>query len=174
MPNYVLDFGPSASGIPTFTVWRDLDDEIDIAAQAPTLGTLTSGFIVFEYSGIPVVQFRAVLGDQYVPGVIDTRDRYPFGEGSVRVDHDFGGADNLQIREIDTDEPVDGAFIYVYLKEDYDLGRLAKDTYLQAWTITRQDGRWQNPVYLDPGSYTLLVVKQGARPVTREITVTKI
>lgn len=171
MPNYALDFGPLASGIPSFTVWRDLETGLS-ASGLPTLSALVSGYTSFSYSGQQVVQFRAELNTLWVAGVIDPRAALPSGEGPIKVDHNYGSADALRILETDTLQPVADAFIYVYATSDFNAGNIDRDKYLIAWTVTKDDGRWRSPVYLDAGSYTLFILKSGAKsPVTQQITI---
>lgn len=171
MPKFALDFGPEASGIPSFTVWRNLDTGEDLLSAAPTLDPLVSGYTTFEISGSTTIQFRAELSGTWVPGVIDPRDAFPSGSGPQSVDHDFGGTDNLRILEKDTLQPIQGAIIYVYLTSDFEAGNLDRQQYLIGWTTTDTQGRWQNPIYLDSGSYTLFIQKGGATAVTKQITV---
>lgn len=171
MPNYALDFGPAASGVPQFTVFRDVTTGTDHLSAAPTLSGLTSGYVDFTWSSGIHIHFRAELGSQFIVGELDQIDRLPTGEGSIRVDHDYGGADNLQICDEDTLAPVDNAFVYIYRTVDFQANRTDKSIYLQAWTITNQNGRWITPAYLDPDEYTILVIKSRAKPKTRNITV---
>lgn len=171
MPKFTLDFGPDASGIPSFTVWRNIDTGGNPVESAPTLDPLVSGYTTFTVSGSETIQFRAELGETWVPGVIDPRASFPSGSGPQAVDHDYGGADNLRVLEKDTLQPIQGALIYVYLTSDFQAGNLDRQQYLIGWTITNVQGRWQTPIYLDPGDYTLFIQKGGATAVTKEITV---
>ena len=77
MPRYVLDFGPTASGIPVFTLWNNLDTGDSLLEQAPTLSGLVSGVVGFAYSGLLPIQFRAELGGVYIADDIDPDDPEP-------------------------------------------------------------------------------------------------
>lgn len=93
-----------------------------------------------------------------------------YGIGPTVVDHNYGGIDNL--RYIKNGVGVDNACIYCYLKSDFDAGRL-DNQYIVARTTTRVDGRWERPMMLDPGEYTLMFFKQGITgPDTVSINVT--
>jgi len=95
----------------------------------------------------------------------------PTGLGAVAVDHNFGGTDVL--RYVDGDgNGIDNADIWIYLKSDYDAGNVSSN-YVKAKTNTDVNGRWANPVNLDPAIYTVYFYKQGEYgPNTQEITVT--
>lgn len=180
MAKHTLDWGPNITGKPIFTVFRDPISSVDYLAlgQEPDLPALTtSGYADFTWtSGGVGIHFRAQIsgniGAGLITGAIDPLQHLPLGDGSVRVDHDYNGTDNYRILDEDTSDPVDNAFIWLYLSEDYNNNRTAKNTYLRAWTVTRMDGRWNESVYLDPGSYTILVTKARAKPKTVSLTVT--
>lgn len=173
---FTLDFGPEASGLPAFTVFRNPGGTDYVqTGEAPTLTALTSGFIDFQWSGVQV-HFRAELtqgaNTTYVAGEINQLNRLPLGDGSIYVDHDYGSTDALRILNDDPPyDPIDNAFIYFFLKEDWDASRRNKDRHLQAWTTTKNDGRFLQGVYLDPNTYTILVIKARAIPQTQELVV---
>jgi len=93
-----------------------------------------------------------------------------FGDGSVSVDNNYGGTDNL--RAVDGGGfGVDNVIIKAFLTSDYDAGNQS-DAHVQAKTSTKADGRLKNPMALDPGAYTLLYHKQGIYgPTTKLLTV---
>lgn len=166
MSRYVLDFGPQASGIPLFTQWNNLDTGDSHIVEAPILSGLVSGIVGFEFSGIYPVQFRAELNSVYIADSIDPKDKLPIGDGTVFIDHNYGGEDKYRVLEIDTGLPVPGAFIYFYFTDDYASGKLDRNKFVKAWSRTMSDGRWQYGIYLDPGNYTMLVVAPGSIPKT--------
>lgn len=173
MGNYVLDFGPAVSGTPTFTVFTDVSDSTDYLVDAPTLDPLTSGWVQFTWSSGINVHFRAEINDSnWIAGTLSNVDILPVGDGSVRIDHNYGGTDNLRVLSLDTGLPLDNAFIALYLKVDYDAGRTERSLYAKGWTYSKNDGRWEYPLYLDAGTYTVLVTKAGTIPGTSEITIT--
>lgn len=179
MAKHTLDWGPLASGVPQFTVFRDPINSVDYLAlgQEPTLpASLTSGYADFTWtSGGVGIHFRAEVSGQVGLGVIadeiDGLQHLPLGDGTVRVDHDYFGTDNFRVLDEDTNDPIDNAFIWIYLREDFNAGRTNKNRYLKAWTVTRMDGRWNESIYLDPGMYTLLVTKARANPKTKTLQV---
>jgi hypothetical protein len=87
------------------------------------------------------------------------------GDGTVRVDHDTGGSDNLRL--------VDGlgvgvadALVDAYLASEYDAGT----THSHAQVTTDADGRWVEPMWLLPGAY-VFAYRSGARSVTKRASV---
>jgi hypothetical protein len=92
------------------------------------------------------------------------------GSGSVLVDHDYGGTDELAYKTSGGD-PIAGATVEIFLTSDYDGGNRTSE-YRQGRTITDINGRWSQPVYLDPESYTVVFYKVGFYgPDVQEITV---
>lgn len=90
-------------------------------------------------------------------------------EGMVKIDHNFGGQDNLAYKT-ETGSGVFGADIRLFRKRDWDAGnRSARFVYARA--TTDKDGRWTAPVTVPPGEYVVVVGKPGAYgPNTCEIT----
>jgi hypothetical protein len=89
-----------------------------------------------------------------------------YGDGDTTVDHNTGGADNL--RYVAAGVGVDQAAVRAYLKSDYDAGVYAE----RGRTVTRPDGRWARPLYLDAGlTYTVTFSKPGVYEVsTKDVT----
>lgn len=82
------------------------------------------------------------------------------GSGAVVVDHNYGGVDNLTVRTPDG-AGVGGATVLAYLAADYAAGNRTPP-FVKGSATTDSLGHWSCPLMLDPGSYTLLVYKQGA------------
>lgn len=82
------------------------------------------------------------------------------GDGSVQVDHNYGGPDALAYRT-NSGLGIDNATVRVFLKTDFDAGNVTL-RYRIAETTTDINGRWVNPLYLDPSVYTLVFFKQQA------------
>ena len=101
---------------------------------------------------------------------IVSHNPFDAGTGSVVVDHDYGGADELAY-ETEGDVGIDNAVVRAYLKSDYDAGSTGSE-YIKATTTTDVNGRWTKQMNLDPETYTLYYFKQGAYgPDTQEVTV---
>lgn len=85
------------------------------------------------------------------------------GSGTIPVDHNTGGPDAL--RYVDGQNAgVAGATVRAYAKADYDAGAYVE----RGRTVTKADGRWVAPVYLDPGvAYTLTFAKPGVYQTSR-------
>jgi hypothetical protein len=159
--NYALDFGPTASGVPYFQLFKNINTDEDLLSVAPALDTMGSGITGFAWSSGVAVQFRAMISGNdfdYIPGVVDQTDGTPgIGEGSVRVDHNYGGTDSYQLLDTDTSSPLDNAYIYAYTAYDYDNGNYVRPEAIRGVTWTNVEGRWVNALWLDPGDYRLVI-----------------
>lgn len=80
------------------------------------------------------------------------------GGGSVPVNHDYGGTDNLAYKTADG-VPIDNAEIRIYLQSDYDAGHFGNE-YIKGSTTTDVNGRWLNVIMLDPGDYVVFAFRQ--------------
>ena len=85
---------------------------------------------------------------------------FELGDGSIIVDHNFGGSDNLRVLNSSTSQPIDNVLITAFLKSDFDAGNTG-NVYIKAQSRTTVDGRWESPMNLDPETYTLLFSKQS-------------
>jgi hypothetical protein len=100
-----------------------------------------------------------------VDAVISLHDITPLrndeiaGSGVVSVDHNYGGTDALTVQTTGG-RRIDNATVLVFRQADYASGRRQAE-FAVAQTTTDVDGHWAAPVFLDPGSYTLFVFKQG-------------
>lgn len=92
------------------------------------------------------------------------------GEGTVSIDHNFGGTDNYRITSNGT--PLSDVHIRVFVKTDHDAGLVANQ-YVVGQSRTQTDGRWVSVIRLDPGTYVLEFSKPGSFTTdTDDITVT--
>lgn len=85
------------------------------------------------------------------------------GDGSVTVTHDTGGADNLAWKN-SLGQGVNDAQVRAYLKSDWDAGN-SSALFIQATAQTDVNGRWVEPMFLDPETYTFVFEKQGVYQV---------
>jgi len=77
----------------------------------------------------------------------------------IPIDHDYGGEDALQA-VAPGGAPISALTIYVYKKVDFDGGN---KTLPVGITETDAQGRWKNPVYVEPGlDYVLVYEKTQA------------
>ena len=94
------------------------------------------------------------------------------GIGSILIDHNYGGTDNLRYVTPGGNGIANG-IIKAYLKEDYEAGRISEG-YIKGETMTASDGRWRKPLALDPNTYILVFYKPGEYGITAvEVTVTE-
>lgn len=75
------------------------------------------------------------------------------GSGSIAVNHNTHGADALRY-VTSGNVGIAGATIWAYAATDYAAGNLGP-AFVQAATTTGPDGRWQAPLMLDAGNWTL-------------------
>lgn len=94
------------------------------------------------------------------------------GCGDVIVDHDYSGLDAL-IYTTSAGCPVEGATVYLFTKEAFDVHGVEINRNLAAGkTHTRVNGRWLQSLKLSAGDYVILYEKAGEYgPDTHEITV---
>lgn len=95
------------------------------------------------------------------------------GCGSVPVDQDYGGDDELAYT-LANGCGVVGADVYIFRKTVFDAGGIGISRNLAvANTTTRVNGRWTRSIKLDPGEYVILFEKPGEYgPDIKSLTVT--
>lgn len=92
------------------------------------------------------------------------------GDGSVSVNHNYGGADNMTVKD-GNGVAIDNVQIRAYLQSDYNAGNRAQ-AYLKGRTQTDVNGQWEQVIRLDPADYTVEFSKQGDYETnTKEVTV---
>lgn len=92
------------------------------------------------------------------------------GSGSVMVDHNYGGTDNLRY-ETSLGVGIGDAMIRCYHLGDFRSNRRGRE-YIVAEIRTVTTGRWSTPMMLDPGQYVLVFYKRDAYgPDVRQLTV---
>lgn len=90
--------------------------------------------------------------------------------GSILVDTDYGGVDNLRYTGLQGTGVAD-ADVRAYLKTDYDQGELGA-TYIKSSTRTDTNGRLSSPLVLSPGyHYSIVYVVPGRVGDVKEIFV---
>lgn len=95
------------------------------------------------------------------------------GCGSVPVDQDYGGLDELAYT-LASGCGVVGADVYVFKKSVFDANGINVNRALAVGqTTTRVNGRWTRSIKLDAGDYVVLFEKPGEYgPDTKDLTVT--
>lgn len=81
------------------------------------------------------------------------------GDGSVLVNHNFGGVDNLIVKN-NLGVPIDNVIITAFLKSDFDAGNTGTID-IVGQTRTNVLGRWSSPLRLDSATYIIIFAKQG-------------
>lgn len=137
---------------------RWLVHDIQIAAAirgVPLVYTVKMGLVPFSSPiyGIEVGGEPAVRPGPTLPKI---------GCGTIVVDHNFGGLDNLTYRDA-TGYSVVGADVYIFTKDVFDAAHpdYPDRSLAVARTTTRVNGRWNDAVQLDPGDYAVLYEKPG-------------
>ena len=185
---------------PDYQVFKEADDTVQASGSMTKRGDATSvalyrgtfatttfsagQYFIHLYATVDsetpeaVINFQLVSADQSVDDtfteiqvISDNVSNLGLiqGTGSVSVDHDFGGTDNLRTMAGGT--PIARVSIRAFSASDYNTGKRA-NAYIVGQGITKTDGRWLNPIRLDPGSYVLEFAKTGAyRTTTATITV---
>lgn len=132
--------------------------EATVAGQTPK-ASITFQLVREDQSVEETFQEIQLIGQQ-VPSI---------GEGSISVDHNFGGADAYRV--VANGTPLADVEIRIFVKSDYDAGRKSNQ-YIVGQTRTLTDGRWAAIIRLDPAVYTLEFSKTGSyRTTTADITV---
>jgi len=120
------------------------------------------------------ITFQLVGADQSVEETFqeiqDIGDQIPsIGDGSVSVDHNYGGTDTYRV--VTDGTPLADVDVRAFTASDYAAGRKTSQ-YIVGQTRTLVDGRWATVIRLDPGSYTLEFSKRGAfKTYTTDVTV---
>lgn len=93
------------------------------------------------------------------------------GTGDTAVNHNTGGANNLQYVD-GVGVGIDNAIILGFLKTDYDAGNRT-GSYIKGRSATNVNGQWATDMMLDAGNtYTIQFYKQGLYgPDTKEVTI---
>ncbi len=103
-------------------------------------------------------------------GLANVLAALPQGDGTVTVDHNSGGTDNLTYKT-SGGAGIDNAVVQAFLKTDYDAGRRSA-AYVAGETQTNVYGRWVRPMKLDPANYVFIFYKQAfSGPDRKDYTV---
>jgi hypothetical protein len=101
------------------------------------------------------------------------------GSGDVSIDHDGGAgvtvgglpsAPDVLMVEDELGNPVDDAEVVAFRKTDYLADRRGVRQ-MQGYTRTDSDGRWVNPINVNPGTYILEIRRKGRTTGSVEVVV---
>jgi hypothetical protein len=162
-PNtYILQFyRPQIAGPDAYKLVVSENPAEIVFEQVPIPGTGLSGPLT------PPVQTTTVI-ETVVETTVEGLDEFS-GVGTVYVNENYGGTGALIY--VKDGVPVNGADILIYTAADYNAGNRSNE-YIVAASRQLSDGRWQQPMRLDPGAYKLQFFKQGvAGPDTFDLTV---
>lgn len=142
-----------------------------------TRAVVVSRTIPLESGDVVSVRVKGAGGDNSVNTTATLRDVTSIklseveGLGTVSVDYNYGGPDNLSYQTA-AGYAVADADVLAFLKADWDVGN-RHPTYAVASSRTIEDhGRWARPMLLNPGDYVLRYSKTGQfGPDLRELTV---
>jgi hypothetical protein len=90
-------------------------------------------------------------------GLPDVNAANSSGSGSIAINHNTGGADNLRYVN-SSGGGVEDANILIYLATDWP----SQPQNVQATATTGADGRWLSPAYVNSGTYVAVFSKIGA------------
>lgn len=97
-------------------------------------------------------------GEKSLIRIQDGKQQIGVDFDKVLVTHDTGGKDNLRYVEANG-SPVGGATVTIYIANEY---RQENYSNPLGKTLTGPDGRWEEPLSVDPGTtYTVLFQKSG-------------
>jgi hypothetical protein len=182
-----VTFGSSKAGLATVG-YRLFDDNGNPAGDRVTAGVQDLGggqyganvTVPDDFTGritwdtgeaVPAYASAGVNPEEgEVGNIVLARISQVTGSGPVPVNHDYGGPDNLSYTTA-AGAGIVGATVLAYAAADYAAGRTG-NAYVQGRTVTTTNGRWQFPLYLRPGNYTLVYVLPGVYgPNTGAVTV---
>jgi hypothetical protein len=129
----------------------------DVTLQSRHVSIEVGQQIIIRVQGQPAdlnIDVESVLVDVTPARVSDL-----VGSGSTPVDHNYGSIDNLRVVD-PLGAGIQDVTISAYLEADYDAGNYGPG-FLKGRTTTGVDGRWRNPIALDPASYVLVLSKPG-------------
>jgi len=145
-----------------------------------TKGILQGRPITIEPGDTVTLTVTGLTGDDAVNVTAALHDATPvqadaldglLGSGTVEVDQDTGGTDNLRYVTANN-IGIDNATVYAFLKADWDAGKRNMDA-VRAQSLTNVEGRWEWPMLLDPNWYVFYFFRQGAwGPDTATVQVT--
>lgn len=108
-------------------------------------GTYIHDVVVTQLSGVKTAAVPPSFFVISAGGV--TTPALPPVDNRVTVNHDFDVPDNLRYMDAGGN-PIADANIYVYRQPDYAVGNLTTPVGV---TATKADGRWRNPIQVNPG-----------------------
>lgn len=131
----------------------------------PNWDAATSRFFFDDPTGTDATVYRVKALDSLDQVLADTGPFQPDVAitatlaARAKVDHNYGGIDNLRF-VTESGASIPDANIRIFRSPDFDAGLRDIPLFI---IQTRVDGRWERPVYLEPGmNYTLLFDKPSA------------
>jgi len=131
-------------------------------------------FVNGKVNSNPTININA-LGISTSQQVIDSTNTIlgklgVLSNGNILIDENYPSTDNLRYLN-NSGTGIDNASIVVFLKEDFNLGNKSS-SFIKGSSTTKMDGRWSNPIYLDPNlTFVVQFFKQGEyQPTSIEIT----
>jgi hypothetical protein len=162
-PNtYILQFyRPQIAGPDAYKLVVSENPADIVFEQVPIPSTGLSGPLT------PPIQTTTVI-ETVVETEVAGLDTFA-GAGTILVDENYGGTRNL-VYEVNG-SPVNGADILIFTSADYNAGNRS-NSFIVAASRQLSDGRWQQALRLNPGSYKMQFFKQGvAGPDTFDLVV---
>jgi hypothetical protein len=132
-------------------IWQDLVTDDDFMVP-DSIGKL----LVSAYAD----PWATSLPGSYPNGSAGSILGHVLGGGITAVDHNYGGTDALAY-QAGGGYGIVGATILAYLSSDYAAGHFDPQ-YVVGRTTTVAGGRWNTPLFLGPGTYTLVFQLPGS------------
>lgn len=160
-----LPASPAAtSDIPSATANGNAAATAILATPANKLTTDNTGKVTSTNGGLTDQQTRDAMklapsAGEAAAGSVDAKLNalVNVGSGSVAVNHNTGGADNL--RAVDGNGNGVACTVYAYLSSEYGTDPLTAT--VRGESVTGADGRWLRNMMLNPGSYVFAFAADG-------------
>ena len=137
-----------------------------VSLGAPVAGSI--GALVQNLSGVTLASIADAVWDEVITGHAVAGSfgkNLPFflgvGAGNIFVDHNYGGADNLQFRNSATLAGVQDGTVRIFLKSDWD-ANLRSVSFMKAWWSTDSNGRALGGCFLAAAIYTAVAYRTRA------------
>jgi len=160
----------------SIAIWK-ISDQSNVSPSPPTLTELGGGIYFLPANKLPDISDDAIVYKIDGSATLADADRYKFGalvfggypdviynsagvgNGAYEVNHHYDGQNALTIYD-ENNSPIENANIYIFSKTDWDNNNRTK-AYQKGWSLTDGNGQWLWSVWLDEGTYKLIIDSPG-------------